>query len=263
MASNKKNSNNYNLKKQRLIIGSIIGVAVLVLTIVFIYLYTYYSQQILLEKDTEQMKKDVNEMYDKQAESAGDIKENQNNATDILGVYTSVADFNADINNWTYTTIELKEDGKATVVSAADGIGKNAWWVMAENGGVRYINMLVEGKSEPNTYQLYDSYLLDLSSVYVGQIKRNVPTFDSTFTRNSMEINIFSNGKAEGIFVDNNEESENKGLKYAMSGDYKIDGDFIEITLNQASSRFMMYSFESPDHGEVTGIASLVFAKQE
>ena len=77
-----------------------------------------------------------------------------------------------------------------------------------------------------------------------------------------MTIELSKGGKASAEFIDTNEESENNGLKYMFSGRYTVDGDFIDITLNSAQTRFVMFDYGVSGTDADSGIASIFYQKQ-
>ena len=122
-----------------------------------------------------------------------------------------------------------------------------------------------DGATSIEIYQVYDSYLIDTASAYFGHVQRSA-AFESVFTmeneKGKMVIEIKEDGRASGEFVDTNEESENYGLKYMFGGTYKVDGEFMNISLNGATTKFVMFDYNLTEGDTDSGIASIFYRKQ-
>ncbi|MBQ4631723.1 MAG: hypothetical protein IJB70_12160 [Clostridia bacterium] len=284
-------------KKLKLMIIAIVAGAALILGIALLYVVPYI-REMQNKEELEKLAKEQGEQFAKsQAESADqtrakiyqdlenlqkdqsaeDIAESSKASADetreemskntpgIYGTYIAGGDIDYSSDAWSFKSIELKDDFTATVVTAYDGIGKKAWWTCEKYEGVYIVKLAVEGKEDVELYQVYNSHLVNMNSIYIGTFE-DTERFDSEFvigdSKGKMTISLSSDGSAEGEFVDTNPESENNGTTFAMSGDYFVDGEFIDITLNTATTRFLKLRFDTESQGEVSGIASMFFTKK-
>ena len=78
-----------------------------------------------------------------------------------------------------------------------------------------------------------------------------------------MTLNLTTDKKAKGEFIDKNEESDNYGIKFAYSGSYEADGEFVTIELNGAVTKFVMFDYNINDSDKDSGIASVYYSKKE
>ena len=271
MASNNEKNNVQGKKKSmRTIIAIVVG-ALVILSVVFAYLYQEFVDQAEKEKETEKVEKEVQDMLEDNQQGAPLLIEKVKEYN-VTGTYASQGDISYDQDSWYFSTIDLsisQTDGReqltARAVTAYDGTAKNGWWVCKEYDGIPFIVLAVEGKESPVTYQVYNSYIFDTSSAYNGYVADD-GYFDSVFVMSddkaSMQITLSSDGSASAEFVDTNPESENNGTTYAMSGKYTVNGDYLDITLNGSTSRFLKFKFQTSENAEVSGIASVFFLKQ-
>ena len=105
---------------------------------------------------------------------------------------------------------------------------------------------------------------MDVKSLYYGKIEKS-SSFDTTLICESptgkLTLDLDKNGNARGNFIDTNEKSENNGVTFALKGSYSIDGEFIDITLNGAHTRFLMFDYGVEDTDNDSGMASIYFEK--
>ena len=140
----------------------------------------------------------------------------------------------------------------------------SGWWTSSQKSGVDFVAVGFSGKSDIAMYQKSGMYLMDVKSLYYGEVKK-APAFETTLICESalgkMTLELEGDGDAYGEFLDTNEESENNGVKFALKGTYTVDGNFISVILNGAETRFLMFDYGMEDADRDSGMASVYFEK--
>lgn len=269
MSLNNDREQNLKKKKMQLAITAIIVGAIVILGVVFVYLLPYLERTVEKEKGEKQLEQMLDSAAASQAEAADKLRGEVN--TELIGIYNLGGTLNYNNAVGAFTRIELKDKLDATVVTASDGIGKKAWWSYTEKDGVEYVSIAVDGMKDENDeyiikhYWVYGSYLVDPLSVLNGEFT-DESALDTTFFMDggisSMELKLLPDGSASGEFADKNPESENNGVVYSMNGSYNVNGDFIDVTLNTDTQRYLKYRLNPQSEGPVSGIAATFFEKQ-
>ena len=251
---------NKRLRNQIIMVASFALVIILVAAL-------FIGQHIKQSKEEEKLSQMINEEMSKQldenSQKAEELRKKINK--DLVGNYLTMGDVVTGEGKNSYMSISLMGDGTATAVKAADGTSVDGWWVSSKKGDVELVSMGFDGGTSIEMYQVYNSYLIDTASVYFGHVQ-NLPAFQSVFTmeneKGKMVIEINDDGKASGEFIDTNEDSENYGLKYMFGGNYTVDGEFMNITLNSATTKFIMFDYNLTEGDTDSGIASIFYRKQ-
>ena len=251
-----------NKLKSKKTIVAIIAFAALVIVVATAVIWQYVAQSIQQEKLGAEISQQMDEKLKENARQAGELRENINKT--IVGTYQTKGDLNSQDPALAIAVMQLMPDGNVAAQNVK-GESLRGWWTSQNKNGVDFVAIGFSGKEEPDMYQVYNSYLIDLRSVYFGKVEK-APQFDSTLVsaseKGTMTIELNSQGKASAEFIDTNEESENNGLKYMFSGRYAVDGDYISITLNSAETRFVMFDYNLDDSEADSGIASIFYEKQ-
>lgn len=250
-----------NNKKLKNDIIKVVCIAAVIIVVAAVFVFDY----VKTSKNEEEIYKQVSEQMDKKLEEnqkkAGEIDEKRN--LELVGNYVSGGDPNSTEAESTFISFTLSPDGTAAVATL-DGATLSGWWVSDNQNGVELVAMGVEGTKDPVLYQVYDKHLIDIKSLYHGHVYKE-PAFDTTFVsaheNGTMTINLTSDKKAKAEFIDTNEKSENYGLKYAYGGSYSSDGEYLNITLNMAETRFVMFDYNLNDGDKDSGIASIFYTK--
>jgi len=251
---------NKRLRNQIIMVASF---ALVIILVAALFIGQHIKQSNEEEKLSQMINDEMSKQLEENSQKADELRKNINQ--DLVGNYLTMGDVVTGEGKNSYMSISLMGNGTATAVKAADGSSVDGWWVSAKKGEVELVSMGFDGGSSVEMYQVYNSYLIDTSSVYFGHVEQS-PAFQSVFTmeneKGKMVIDVKDNGKASAEFLDTNEESENYGLKYMYGGSYKVDGEFIDITLNSATTKFIMFDYNLTDGDTDSGIASLYYRKQ-
>ena len=252
---------NENHKKLRKEIIAVIAVAALCLIIAAAFVVQYAVRTYNEEKAISEFSESFGAKLEGNHQKAEDIKGLLN--PEIVGTYQSAGDVSEKDTSQAVAYMQLLPDAKVIANSFA-GENLNGWWTSSPKDGVDFLAVGIDGKQEVILYQKSGTYLMDVKSLYYGEIEKS-PAFDTTLINESaigkMTLELDSKGVARGNFLDNNENSENYGVNFALKGTYNVDGDFINITLNGAMTRFLMFDYGMKDADRDSGMASVYFEK--
>ncbi len=250
-------------KKLRREIIIVVVIALVIVAVSAVFISDYIIKSKREEKISAQVNEEMNKKLEENRIKASEIGDNRN--LDLVGRYVSGGDPNSTTEEGTYVTIQLSSDGTASAQTLA-GTTVAGWWASDKKGSAELVAIGFEKASEPKVYQIFNNHLIDMNSLYFGHVY-NKEAFDTTLVSahetGTMTINLTSNKKAKAEFEDTNKESENYGLKYAYSGSYRVDGEFIDIELNGAQTRFVMFDYKINDSDTDSGIASIFYTKVE
>ena len=249
-------------KKLRGEVIAVIAVAVIILVVAAIFVSQYIIKSSQEEKLASEINKQISQQLDENSKQAGEIRSKLN--PELVGTYFSAGDAGSDDPAMAIVSLQLIPDGSVAAKNI-NGDTLGGWWSSYNNETTEFVAVGLSGASAISMYQVYGSYLIDMRSVYYGHIEK-ASSFDTTLISSSekgeMTIELSKEGKASAEFIDTNEESENNGLKYMFSGKYTVDGDFIDITLNSAQTRFVMFDYGVSGTDADSGIASIYYQKQ-
>lgn len=249
-------------KKLRGEIIAVIAVAVIIIAVAAVFITQYIIKSVQQEKVADTISEQIGQQLKDNSEQAGEIREQLN--LELAGNYISKGDANSDDAALALVSVSLAPDGTVAAKNL-NGETVAGWWTSYRNETGEFVAVGYSGASAISMYQVYNSYLIDMKSVYHGHVEKS-SAFDTTLVSSSetgeMTIELKSNGKASAEFIDTNKDSENNGLKYMFSGSYSVDGDFISITLNSAKTRFVMFDYGIENTDADSGIASIYYEKQ-
>lgn len=251
-----------NKKKLRGEIIAVIAVAAVIVVVAAIFISQYVIKSSQQEKMAGEISNQIDQQLKSNSQQAGEIRKQLN--AELVGNYVSKGDADSDDAQTVIVSMQLLPDGTAAAKNL-NGDSVSGWWTSYQKESTEFVAVGFSGNEAISMYQVYNSYLIDMKSVYYGHVEKS-PSFDSTLVSSSdkgeMTIDLSPDGKASAEFIDTNEESENNGLKYMFSGRYSVDGDFISITLNSAETRFVMFDYGIEGTDADSGIASIYYEKQ-
>ena len=250
-------------KKLRNQIIMVVAFALVVILVAALFIGQHIKQSNEEEKLSQMINEEMDKQLNENSQKADELRENINQ--DLVGSYLTMGDILSEGEKNTYLSVTLMGDGTASAVKATDNSTIDGWWVSSKKGDVELVSMGFDGGKSIEMYQVYNSYLIDISSAYFGHIEKK-SAVNAVFTmeneKGKMVIEITDKGKASAEFVDTNEESENYGLKYIFSGSYNVDSEVMSITLNSATTNFIMFDYNLTDKDTDSGIASIFYRKQ-
>lgn len=253
-------------KKKEIII--VISAVLVVIVIATVYILGHFQKSKEEEKNKQLMDEYMTQYTEKQVEESDRIRQTMN--TDIPGTYILGGEADMRDPSKAYSFMQIFPDGTVSA-EAMDGTIVSGWWQSDKSEDEKFANIIpvvigFPDDDEPKMYALFNDSLMEWNSVYFGTVSA-AEKFDSEFVSASdtgtMTINIKSDGKANAQFIDTNEKSENKGLKYAFSGNYETDGKYITITLNNATTKFLMFDYNIEGSETDSGIAPLFYDRQK
>ena len=250
-----------NNKKRKKELTAVIILASLILVVAAIFVTQYAIDTAREERGIKNMSDALDKKLSDTSDKAKEVRSEINK--ELVGTYETKGDPSSDDLSVAIGALTLSPDGNVSMQSY-DGTLKKGWWASSKKGETEFVAIGFEGNSAVDMYQVYKSYLIDMKSVYQGKLGKG-PRFDTVFALKSdkgqMTIELFGDGKAKGEFIDTNEESENNGLKYLMNGTYSVNSDFIDITLNSATTHFIMFDYGVEGTDSDSGIASVFYEK--
>lgn len=250
-----------------------VAMAIIVFVIAAALIYgTFFESEINKEKNRKIAEDYMTETLDKNSKEAAVYRE-ENNAIiekyslDIYGSYTCT--FNeleeAEDGSETgaaYTTevtrvMELKDDSTAQFDDGTTG-----WWMLKETeDGVIHMGLVVPDEKTPQIYLVCRDKLIDENKAcFLGEVP-DTRTFDATFKAGNFTLEFSADGTIDGEYTETVKED---GVEYprteAYSGSYKKDGDYLDIVLNGADARYLIFENETSEV-KVQGFASRYYIK--
>ncbi len=265
MSEGQTNKNITRKKKEILIV---LISALVVVTIASVFIVDYFRKTRNEEKVIQEINKSFSEYVDDVKDESEKLRETISH--DIPGNYMLKGEVDTADPTKAYSAMQLLPDGTMTA-RVIDGSTVSGWWKSQKSAnekseGVELVAVLFPDDEEPTLYAVWNNALIEWKTVYFGNVvaaEKFDSTFVSAFDTGTMTINIKSDGKANAEFIDTNSASENKGLKYAFSGDYEVLDGYMDITLNSATSRFLMFDYDIENSETDSGIAPVFYEKQE
>ncbi len=250
-----------NKKKLKKEIIAVIAVAALCVVIAAVFVIQYAVKTYNEEKAISEFSEKFGQKLQENSEKAEELKGSVN--TELVGTYQSMGEFSGSDQTQAVGAMQLLPDGKA-VARTFGNADFNGWWTSSQKDGVDFVAIGLDGKSDVLLYQRSGSYLMDVKSIYYGEVK-NSSTFDTTFISESstgkMTMELKSDGSVSAEFIDTNENSQNNGVKFALRGKYSVDGKFIDIVLNGVQTRFLTFDYGMDNANRDSGLASIYFEK--
>ncbi len=250
-----------NQKKYKKEIIAVIAVAAVCIIVALTFVIQYAVRTYKEEKMIEQLSKSMSDKLNDNAKKSDELKSSVNSS--LVGTYYSKGDLSDKDENNSIAVMQLLPDGKVKAKTFSD-VEHDGWWTSSQKSGIELLAVGLSEKSAVSIYQVSGSYIMDTKSVYFGEIEK-APFFNTTLINESplgkLTLELDETGRAEGEFIDTNEKSENYGLTYALRGSYTKDGDFIDIVLNSAKTRFLTFDYNSDEIDKDSGMASIYFEK--
>ena len=265
MSNQQTNGGKIRKKKE---IAIVVIAALVIVIIASFFVVDYFRKTLEEEKVIKEINDSLSQQIDEVREKSVKLRETMSH--NIPGNYILKGETDLTDPSRAYSAMQLLPDGTVSA-KAFDGSLSSGWWESmvsdsAKSKGIELVAVLFPIDTEPTLYAVWNNTLFQWQSVYFGHVE-DAKSFESTFVSaydtGKMTINISPNGKANGDFIDTNEESENKGLKYVFSGEYTIDDGCIDITLNNATTKFLMFDYGIEGSQTDSGIAPVFYEKQE
>lgn len=263
-----------NIKKPVWYVIFTVAMAVIVFIIAAALIYsTFFESEINKEKNRKIAEEYITEKLESNSKEAAIYREKNNEiiekyGLDIYGSYTCT--FNeldsseGSGENTAYTTevtrvMELKEDSTATFDDGTTG-----WWMLKESeGGIVHMGLVLPEEKTPQIYLVCSDRLIDeTKACFLGEVP-SARTFDATFTAGNLTLEFFKDGRINGEYTERVKED---GVEYtrteAYSGSYKRNGDYLDIVLNGADARYLIFeSSHEKSEIKVKGFASRYYLK--
>ena len=250
-----------NKKKIKKEILAVIIVSLVCLIIAATFVIQYAIRTYNEEKAIKQISDNLSEKLSDNSDKIEELRKNSN--PDLVGTYYSKGELSEKDEASAIAVMKLLPDGKVQSYTFTNS-QLEGWWTSSDTSGIELVAVGLSGRSEVSVYQVSGSYLMDTKSVYFGEIEKT-PFFDTTLVCESptgnMKIVLDKTGKAKGEFTDTNEKSANNGVTLDLRGSYTTDGDFIDITLNTVTTRFLTFDYNSDKFDKDSGMASIYFEK--
>ncbi len=250
-----------NKKKLKKEIIAVIVVSAICLIVAATFIIQYAVRTYNEEKAAWQLSESLSDKLKDNAQKAEELKKTIN--PNLVGTYYSKGELSEKDEALSIAVMQLLPDGKVNARTFSEA-NLNGWWTSSDTNGIVLLAVGFQDNSAVSIYQVSGSYIMDTKSVYFGEIEKT-SFFDTTLVCESptgkMTIELDKSGKAKGEFIDTNEKSETNGATLAFKGSYTTDGDFIDITLNGASTRFLTFDYNSKAFDKDSGMASVYFEK--
>lgn len=245
----------------------VIIAALIIVVIASVFVIDYFKKTREEEKVIKEINDSFTEHLDDVRKESESLRETMSHS--IPGTYALMGEVNLSDPSRAYSMMQLLPDGTVSA-KAFDGSMVSGWWESTvsdseKSMGIELVAVLFPVDEEPTLYAVWNDSIFEWSSVYFGYVEASQnfeSTFISAYDTGKMTIDIFADGKAKAEFIDTNDESENKGLKYAYGGQYVSDGAHIEITLNGATTNFLMFDYGIEGSETDSGIAPVFYKKQ-
>lgn len=264
-----------NIKKPVWYIIFTVLIAIIIFIIAASLIYsTFFESEINKEKNRKIAEDYMTETLDKNSKEAA-VYRDKNNAIiekynlDIYGSYTCT--FNeldetedGSETNTGYTTevtrvMELKDDSTAQFDDGTTG-----WWMLKEtDDGIIHMGLVVPDEKTPQIYLVCNDKLIDeTKACFLGEVPDS-KTFDATFKAGNFTLEFSKDGSIDGEYTEMIKEDK---VEYprteAYSGSYKRNGDYLDIVLNGADARYMIFETDNEKAEiKVQGFASRYYIK--
>ena len=252
---------NDNKKKIKKEILAVIVVSLVCLIVAATFVIQYAIRTYNEEKAIKQISDTLSDKLNNNSEKIEELRKKSN--PNLSGTYYSKGELSEKDTASSIAVMKLLPDGKAQAYTFTNS-QIDGWWTSSDTSGIELVAVGLSGRSEVSVYQVSGSYLIDTKSVYFGEIEKT-PFFDTTLTCESstgkVTLVLDKSGKAKGEFVDTDEKSANNGLTLDLRGSYTTNGDFIDITLNTVTTRFLTFDYNSKEFDKDSGMASIYFEK--
>jgi len=273
------NQKDKNTKKQTLIIVLIVVIAVSVLAIVSIVIFNRFFKEgvredarkdAIIESWDESLKENEEQARIDKEMSDKIIKKH---SLDFFGKYVSVYNESAQSNSIEGQPENAATESVTTVMMINEDYtidfsdGRIGWWSLSESEeGIIHMGCGVEGAQTPGIFMLCDGYLVDVtgSAVLYGIIPKE-DTFDCKLTDGNLTFTFNKDGTLDAEYTEMvTEEGVEFPYTEIYSGEYRKNGQYMDIMLNGSTARYIIFSAETNDpQRPVSGIAARYFTKAD
>lgn len=250
----------------------IMAVFVFIIASALIY-STFFESEINKEKNRKIAEEYMTEKLSSNSEEAAKYR-NENEEIikkydlDIFGEYSCTfneLEESEDGNqNSSYTTevtriMEIKEDSTAIFDDGTKG-----WWMLKETeGGIVHLGLVLPQEKTPQIFLVCKDKLIDeTKACFLGEVP-NKNKFSASFTAGNFTLEFSADGSVDGEYTEMVKED---GVEYprteAYSGSYERDGDFLNIVLNGADAKYLIFETNNEKSDiEVKGFASRYYLR--
>ena len=233
---------------------------------------TFFESEINKEKNQKYAQEYMTEKLNSNLEEAAKYRE-ANNAVikkyglDIFGEYSCTFNELESSENGeegSYTTevtriMEIKEDSTAIFDDGTKG-----WWSLKETeGGIVHLGLVIPEEKTPQIYLICKDKLIDeTKACFLGEVP-DKNRFDASFTAGNFTLEFSADGSIDGEYTEMVKED---GVEYprteAYSGSYQRDGDFLNIVLNGADAKYLIFETDNEKSDiKVKGFASRYYLR--
>ncbi len=163
-----------------------------------------------------------------------------------------------------YTTevtrvMEIKEDSTAIFDDGTKG-----WWMLKETeGGIVHMGLVLPEEKNPQIFLVCKDKLIDeTKACFLGEVP-DKNRFNASFTAGNFTLEFSADGSIDGEYTEIIKED---GAEYprteAYSGSYERDGDYLNIVLNGADAKYLIFETENEKSEiQVKGFASRYYQR--
>lgn len=251
----------------------IVALALVVVVIASLAIYKLRTDEHKQQEETKQVQQAMNQQMNDKASSADDIRNGNTQDSDAKNEFNSLSSDDASVFEGTYlvqnesngiNAIQLMPDCEAVVSLIDSNETESGNWLCKEKDGVVLIFLAVYNETEPYQFMVWNNYLIDVKSIYSGEIpdgERFNTTISQSDSLGKMVIKLTDDGKAEADYLNTDPESDENGLTVMYKGTYEVDGDIVEIELAGDASRFLKFDHKSEVFVNDSGLAAVYFKK--
>ncbi len=269
-----------NLKKLKKIKKPVWYTIFTVVMVVFVFIIaaaliysTFFESNINKEKNKKYAEEYMSEKLESNSKEAK-IYRQENEALikkydlDIFGRYTCTfneleksEDGQAESSYTTEVTrvMEIKEDSTAIFDDGTKG-----WWMLKEtDGGIVHMGLVLPEEKNPQIFLVCKDKLIDeTKACFLGEVP-DQKRFNASFTAGNLTLEFSADGSIDGEYTEIIKED---GVEYprteAYSGSYERDGDYLNIVLNGADAKYLIFETEiEKSEIQVKGFASRYYQR--
>jgi hypothetical protein len=163
-----------------------------------------------------------------------------------------------------YTTevtrvMEIKKDSTAIFDDGTKG-----WWMLKETeGGIVHMGLVLPEEKNPQIFLVCKDKLIDeTKACFLGEVP-DKNRFNASFSAGNFTLEFSADGSIDGEYTEIIKEN---GTEYprteAYSGSYERDGDYLNIVLNGADAKYLIFETENEKSEiQVKGFASRYYQR--
>ena len=163
-----------------------------------------------------------------------------------------------------YTTevtrvMEIKKDSTAIFDDGTKG-----WWMLKETeGGIVHMGLVLPEEKTPQIFLVCKDKLIDeTKACFLGEVP-DKNRFNASFSAGNFTLEFSADGSIDGEYTEIIKED---GTEYprteAYSGSYERDGDYLNIVLNGADAKYLIFETENEKSEiQVKGFASRYYQR--